>query len=460
MPPIPNTTDVVRQRDVPAAGTVTDGHGTVTDMEQSYASIPADKKCVGISGIWYDVTDFIKRHPGGPIIEEFVGKDATQAFMAFRHNMSWLKQCKVMGSYTPHERHPADDDFDQLVKMFNEKGFFETDYGFYAGKIGIVLGLWGLVWVCVLAFSSWWIHMLGAVTLAFVFQQCGFAMHELMHKQVTKSRNWDRAGGVCIGTVLFGFSAHWWHDEHIIHHTMTNVVDTKRNVCLDMQMWECTWAQNEKMFFLFRSANKVMSYIQLALIKIQHITFVPLVMFGGRLEILSDSIRVEFFELEEKRWYEQLAIIAHWTWMITLLSFLPTWGEVALFYLIAASVEGIFHFQLILSHYAKAFYTVPEFHKSSWYASQVSSNMNIETPWWQDWYYGGLNYHIEHHLFPKMNRNFLRHASPYVREVCKKHNIDYDMVPMTEALAKTLRHLKETGAKYQLMNDRWTPEYR
>jgi len=32
------------------------------------------RKLVGVDGKWYDVTDFISRHPGGPIIEEFIGR--------------------------------------------------------------------------------------------------------------------------------------------------------------------------------------------------------------------------------------------------------------------------------------------------------------------------------------------------------------------------------------------------
>ena len=46
--------------------------------------------------------------------------------------------------------------------------------------------------------------------------------------------------------------------------------------------------------------------------------------------------------------------------------------------------------------------------------------MNLEAPKWMDWYYGGLNFHIEHHLYPKLARNHLREAGQYVKAVCDK----------------------------------------
>ena len=395
------------------------------------------RKLVGIEGKWYDVTDFLPKHPGGPVLEQFVGQDASTVFKAYGHPDWVLKQRKPAGTYKQHVRHPADPEFDCLEQFCNAQGFFTTDYWFYAKKMLFVACLMTAVVILVTQFEQWYMHYLGAATLAFVWQQSGFIMHEFMHGQVVRSNKRDRLGGLFFGTVLFGMSAHWWQAEHIIHHAMTNTVDVAKRFA-DPQMWENVWAQNKTLFPLFKGR------LQYYLIKIQHITFIPVVMFCGRAEIIIDSYRLE------RRWYEWIAIILHWSWMVPLLSALPTWREVLIFYFIAASVEGIFHFQLILSHYAKAFANVSDFHKMSWYEYQVLSNMNIECPWWQDWYYGGLNFHIEHHLFPRMARQYLRRVSPYVKEICKKHNIDYDMRSFTGCLTMTLQHLKETANHYKL----------
>ncbi|KAI0221415.1 Delta(8)-fatty-acid desaturase 2, partial [Lamellibrachia satsuma] len=62
-----------------------------------------------------------------------------------------------------------------------------------------------------------------------------------------------------------------------------------------------------------------------------------------------------------------------------------------------------------------------------------------------DWYYGGLNFHIEHHLYPKMARKHLRAAGPYIKAVCIKHGIDYEMLSFVDAIKKTLSHMKRVG---------------
>ena len=119
-------------------------------------------------------------------------------------------------------------------------------------------------------------------------------------------------------------------------------------------------------------------------------------------------------------------------------------------YFIAAFVEGMFHFQLILSHYCRLFMDVEDFHETSWYEYQILSNMNITTTPLLDWYYGGLNFHIEHHLFPTMARKKLRDAAPYVIDICKRHNIDYESRSFMGCLTMTLSHLKKAGAHYKL----------
>jgi len=397
-----------------------------------------DRKLVGVNGKWYDITDFISKHPGGPIIEMFVGKDASVPFKTMFNHGDILKHRKPVGTYRMANRHPADDDFEKLIRMFHEKGWFTTDWEWYARKTIVAVIFFIVAVTCVVGFEHRYIHYIGAIILTLGWQQCGFIMHDAMHKQLFRKNRWsDCKLGLLSGSFVLGFSAHWWHDEHIFHHVMCNTVDAETRFA-DPQMWENCWAQHEKLFPLFSG------YIQYFFIKIQHITFIPFVIWFGRFEIVTDSYRLE------RRWYEIVALTCHWVYMIWLMSYLATWWEVFVFYFFVATVEGFFHFQLILSHYCKMFYTVDEFHATSWYVTQVLTNVNIDVhPYW-DWIWGGLNFHVEHHLFPLLGRRHLREAGDYVKAICKKHNIDYDMCSMPQALVKTIKHLKKSGSHYKL----------
>jgi fatty acid desaturase len=59
---------------------------------------------------------------------------------------------------------------------------------------------------------------------------------------------------------------------------------------------------------------------------------------------------------------------------------------------------------------------------------------------------GGLNYQIEHHLFPNMARPNLRHAQPLVRAFCRQHGLPYTEAGLFGSYAQAVRHPHGVGA--------------
>ena len=58
----------------------------------------------------------------------------------------------------------------------------------------------------------------------------------------------------------------------------------------------------------------------------------------------------------------------------------------------------------------------------------------------------GLNYQVEHHLFPNMPRMNLRRAQPIVRAYCDDMRIPYTETSLFGSYALRLRHLHAIGA--------------
>ena len=52
---------------------------------------PEKPKLIGIDGRWYDVTKFVSKHPGGKVILEYVGRDASAIFHAYHDSDRVLK---------------------------------------------------------------------------------------------------------------------------------------------------------------------------------------------------------------------------------------------------------------------------------------------------------------------------------------------------------------------------------
>jgi fatty acid desaturase len=63
-----------------------------------------------------------------------------------------------------------------------------------------------------------------------------------------------------------------------------------------------------------------------------------------------------------------------------------------------------------------------------------------------DFLMGGLNYQIEHHLFPSMPRPNLRRAQPLVRAFCAQRGLAYSESGVFGSYGEALRHLHQVGA--------------
>ena len=77
---------------------------------------------------------------------------------------------------------------------------------------------------------------------------------------------------------------------------------------------------------------------------------------------------------------------------------------------------------------------------------QVLTSRNVRGSYAVDWLLGGLNYQIEHHLFPNMPRPTLRHAAQIVRDHCARHQISYTETSMLGSYRAALGHLDSLGA--------------
>ena len=78
--------------------------------------------------------------------------------------------------------------------------------------------------------------------------------------------------------------------------------------------------------------------------------------------------------------------------------------------------------------------------------------MDIECYPWLDFIHGGLQFQIEHHLFPRLPRHRLRKAKVKIQELCKKHNITYRSKTFLEANLEIIQKLRETAKKAQCIS--------
>jgi fatty acid desaturase len=76
---------------------------------------------------------------------------------------------------------------------------------------------------------------------------------------------------------------------------------------------------------------------------------------------------------------------------------------------------------------------------------QVLTSRNVRGSRVVDFLMGGLNYQIEHHLFPSMPRPNLRRAQPLVRAFCTERGVSYSESSVFGSYGEALRHLHQAG---------------
>jgi len=71
-------------------------------------------------------------------------------------------------------------------------------------------------------------------------------------------------------------------------------------------------------------------------------------------------------------------------------------------------------------------FTTPHKTQGEYYLRQIMGCVNYTTGSdWIDFLHGFLNYQVEHHLFPNMPHSFYQKMQPIVKDICRKHNLEY-----------------------------------
>jgi fatty acid desaturase len=321
-------------------------------------------------------------------------------------------------------------DFGELGRLVRREGLLDRRYGFYAAKI--TLTLLALVGGCV-AFvalgDSWW-QLATAVFFAVMFAQIAFLGHDAGHNQVFRTgRANDRAGYAFGG--LIGMSYGWWMGKHSRHHANPNHEGDDPDI--DIPLLAFTRGQTVGKSGFLRWTSKH-----------QAVLFFPLLLLEG-LSLHWAGIQAVWNDDVKARRLEATLLLTHFVVYLGAV-FVVLSPPVALAFI--AVHQGLWGVYMGCSfapgHKGMPVYTDKT--KLDFLRKQVLTSRNVRGSRWVDFTLGGLNYQIEHHLFPSMPRPNLRRAQPLVRAFCEDHDIDYAECGLFKTYHYVLRHLRDASA--------------
>ena len=325
---------------------------------------------------------------------------------------------------------PRVSDFSQLSARIRAADLLRPRHGYHATKITVTLALVLAGWVLVaVAGPSWW-HLLTAAFLGAMFTQLGFLAHDAGHKQILRSRRGSYVLGVLLGNLAIGLGYGWWMDKHSRHHAHPN--DPDRDPDVSDGALAFTPEQARRRHGLGRSVLRIQAWL-----------FFPMLLLEA-VNLHVASVRSLRRQAGAGRWLEGGLLVLHaGTYLSVVFLLLP--GVQGLVFI--AVQQGVFGLYMGCSfapnHKGMPLLTRGE--ESDYLRRQVLTSRNIRGGVVTDYVLGGLNYQIEHHLFPGMPRPSLRRAQPIVRDFCREIGVSYLETGLVASYRQALRHLDTVG---------------
>ncbi len=335
-------------------------------------------------------------------------------------------------------------DFRTLAVQVRAAGLLDRRLSYYWVKIGVTVGAFALGWGAFFALGPSWAVLAVAVFLGLVQTQLGFLGHDAGHGQVFASRRANQLLGLAVGNGLIGLSFGWWVPKHSAHHAHPNQPDRDPDIGVGLIGARSTDGTADDRRGLAGWLTRWHAEL-----------FFPLMLLRSTGLYLSGGIDL-LRRRDRRALVEALLVTAHAAlYLIVVFWVLPPL-EAITFILVH---QAVFSFYLGCSFAPnhKGMPIIDEDSGMSFAERQVVTARNVAGGRSTSFVLGGLNYQIEHHLFPSMPRPNLARAQDLVRAFCIRSDFGYredrPIDSYRQAVGRspvaTLRRRPALGAQWQ-----------
>ncbi len=330
--------------------------------------------------------------------------------------------------------------FAQVLNQVREAGYLQKKPSFYIIRLiaisVIAAALWTgagfLAWA--VQHNSWWMVAAFALValLGVMSAQYGFIAHEASHRQVFRNNKLNDWTGLVLANLFAGLSYGFWLRKHNKHHQRPNQIGEDPDIAIRVLSFTTESKLAKKGVERWFSDR-------------QGYLFPLLLLFTG-FDLLLDSvaglgrkdrplgIRVLEFSLMMIRQFAPYVALA--------IMFGPLWA-IAMWFVMMMSFGFFMGAAFAPNH--KGMPLIAKDSKLDFFSRQVLTSRNIKGSWLKDNLMGGLNYQVEHHLFPSMARPYLRKAHAIVAEHCRQNDITLVEMNLLASYKVIMQHLNKVG---------------
>jgi len=327
-------------------------------------------------------------------------------------------------------------DYAELGRKIRSAGLLDRRPVSYAVRVAASLGLYAASWAAIIWIGDSWLQTVTAVVLGITFTQVAFLGHDSGHQQIFAARRANDLFGRLVGNLLVGLSYGWWVGKHNRHHANPNKEHHDPDIG-DGVLVFTTEQVASRTGRLGRFITRRQAWL-----------FFPLLTLEG-LNLHVESVRSLRRHGDRSvrggnRHVELLMLTAHTAAYLAGLLLVMSPLKALAFIAIHQAVWGLYMGCSFAPNH-KGMPIIGADEKLDYLRRQVLTSRNVRGGWFTDLLLGGLNYQIEHHLFPNMPRASLRHAQHLIRSYCDDLGITYTETSLLGSYIAALRHLNHLG---------------
>ena len=315
--------------------------------------------------------------------------------------------------------------------MIKSQGLLDRQPAYYCYKILSTLGLLALSITILVIVDNSWINLANAAFLAFVFGQIGYLGHDAGHRGVFRSIRRNEILGLSV-SFLISLSRTWWVTAHNQHHSTPNDLELDPHTLIPILAFSQESAASKPRFLRF-------------MVGYQAFYFFPLLLLEG-LGLRLASIQYLWKRRRAKYLVaEPLLMGLHFLLYFGLLFYFLSPWQVLGFVLVHQGLFGLYYGSVFAPNH-KGMLIIDKNNPLDFLRTQVLTTRNVKPSLLADFWFGGLNYQIEHHLFPLMPRNKLGEARKIIKAFCRQHDISYHETGTVRSYREILAYLHWASA--------------
>jgi fatty acid desaturase len=320
----------------------------------------------------------------------------------------------------------------ELHAEIRAQGLFESSR-FWQRKLLIWTPAFFLSYLALLAspFGWLWLPLVPIASVAMLTM--GFVGHDAGHYALSRKRWVNDFWGQFGMTILCGMSFGFWRSRHNLHHARCQEIDGDPDMHFGF------------LFSVYPNSTSWQTPLGRFFLRIQKWSFWPLSAFYW-ITLRYDAIR-DLFQRPRETKLDRFLLPLHWLLLLVVPGLVFGWPAAVAAYVAVSCLSSLMTASVFIPNHIGMRRLHPG-QQLSYLEQQITTSRNITNPRLFDFYYGGLNSQIEHHLFPRVSHDRYRAMRPIVRAFCKRRGISYQQVGLYRALASVGRHLGEMTAAY------------